>query len=370
MTPQEGNAEDVSCLARLFQHIADVRLSEQLGSRWAPVIIVLSRGWCDDTDRGDCNEIAYSFLSLAFDHRGNYLGQLASTGATGAVFVSVNGNDSNPCTALSPCRTFQAAHNAVQAGGEIDVLDTGGYGPLSITKSISIVNPGGVVASIATSGSVPAIQVNAGSGDSISLRGLTLDGGGLASSGIDFTGGGNLEIADCVVRKYSLEGLYIHNSGASTLKVTNSEFNDNGNWGIVVQPNNGPVLGTLDHVGFYNNNQVGFLLENNLPPGGLALNFTVKDSVASNNLVGFQSVTNVDNTASRLMLVRSVVSNNSQGIISFGTGSQVIVDESTIFNNAHAWQADGGGFIFSHGNNSVEGNAADFGPVTPAAALE
>src|SRR5215472_1974366 len=64
------------------------------------------------------------------------------------VFVSVNGNDSNPCTALSPCKTFQAAHNAVLADGEISVLDTGGYGTLVINKAISIVAIG-VQASIA-----------------------------------------------------------------------------------------------------------------------------------------------------------------------------------------------------------------------------
>src|SRR6516164_6813840 len=98
------------------------------------------------------------------------------------VFVSVNGNDSNPCTALSPCRTFQAAHDAVQAGGEIDVLDTGGYGTLNITKSISIVNPGGVVASIATASGQSAIAINAGPTDTISLRGLTLDGVGIGGA--------------------------------------------------------------------------------------------------------------------------------------------------------------------------------------------
>jgi len=86
------------------------------------------------------------------------------------VFVSVNGNDSNPCTALSPCRTFQAARDAVQACGEVDVLDTGGYGTLNITKSISIVNPGGVVASIATSSGGDAIRIFTNLGDVVSLR--------------------------------------------------------------------------------------------------------------------------------------------------------------------------------------------------------
>ena len=58
------------------------------------------------------------------------------------VFVSVTGNDANPCTAGSPCKTFQAAHDAVLAGGEISVLDTGGYGTLIINEAVSIVAVG------------------------------------------------------------------------------------------------------------------------------------------------------------------------------------------------------------------------------------
>src|SRR5215471_2586593 len=54
------------------------------------------------------------------------------------VFVAAQGNDANPCTFALPCRTFQRAHNAVAAGGEIDVLDPAGYGAVTITKSISI----------------------------------------------------------------------------------------------------------------------------------------------------------------------------------------------------------------------------------------
>ena len=284
------------------------------------------------------------------------------------VFVSVNGNDSNPCTALSPCRTFQAAHDAVQAGGEIDVLDTGGYGTLTISKSISIVNPGGVVASIATASGDAAIVIIVHSSDKVSLRGLTLDGNGIGGVGILFTnGGGALEIADCVARNYTGNGLYFNPSSASTLKVTNSEFNDNGFGGISVEAN-ASVVGSLDRVGFYNNQTNGAIV---VAASATAITFTVKDSVAINNGSGFASAAYVSGATSRMIVVRSVVSNASgYGIFSGGLGSQVIVDESTIFNNAHAWQADGGGFIFSHGNNSVEFNAADFGPVTAAAALE
>src|SRR5690349_9687173 len=53
-------------------------------------------------------------------------------------FVSGRGFDSNPCSLAAPCRTFQRAHDQTNAGGEIDVLDPGGYGAVTITKAISI----------------------------------------------------------------------------------------------------------------------------------------------------------------------------------------------------------------------------------------
>lgn len=50
------------------------------------------------------------------------------------MFVAGTGNDSNPCTFVSPCRTFQHAHDVAATNGEIDVLDPAGYGPVTITK--------------------------------------------------------------------------------------------------------------------------------------------------------------------------------------------------------------------------------------------
>src|SRR6516165_6379198 len=104
------------------------------------------------------------------------------------VFVSVTGDDANPCTGGSPCKTFQHAHDVVLAGGEISVLDTGGYGTLLISKSLSIVAIG-VEASIAIPSGSTGINVNVGSTDKVSLRGLTLDGTGVGTTGIFFQSG-------------------------------------------------------------------------------------------------------------------------------------------------------------------------------------
>src|SRR5215831_6540493 len=63
-------------------------------------------------------------------------------------FVASYGNDANPCTFGSPCKTFQHAHDVVDAGGEVTAIDSAGFGPISINKSVSISSPSGVEAGI------------------------------------------------------------------------------------------------------------------------------------------------------------------------------------------------------------------------------
>src|SRR5215468_56034 len=120
-------------------------------------------------------------------------------------FVSGNGSDSNPCSLAAPCRSFAGALAQTSPGGEIAVLDTAGYGAVTITKAISIVNEEGVEAGITvTSGD--GITINAGASDVVNLRGLTIVGAG-GNNGITFTSGGALNIQNCVVRGFNSNGL-------------------------------------------------------------------------------------------------------------------------------------------------------------------
>ena len=100
-------------------------------------------------------------------------------------FVSGHGSDAAACTLAAPCRTLAAAFAATNAGGEIDVLDPAGYGALTINKAISIVNDGvGTAGVLQTVAGQNAIQINAGSSDSVTLRGLTIDGLGTLTNTI------------------------------------------------------------------------------------------------------------------------------------------------------------------------------------------
>src|SRR5207247_6500229 len=90
-------------------------------------------------------------------------------------WVSGVGDDANPCSRTAPCKTFAGAISKTAAGGEISVLDPGGYGTVTITKSITI-DGSSVVASILNSG-VNGVIVN-GSGVTVTLRRIMINGAG------------------------------------------------------------------------------------------------------------------------------------------------------------------------------------------------
>src|SRR3984885_9548630 len=89
-------------------------------------------------------------------------------------WISGVGDDANPCSRTAPCKTFAGAISKTTTGGEIDALDPGGFGALTITKSITLDGGGGQVASILVSGT-SGITVNA-AGSVVILRNLRFNG--------------------------------------------------------------------------------------------------------------------------------------------------------------------------------------------------
>src|SRR5262249_50807496 len=139
-----------------------------------------------------------------------------------------------------PCRTFQGAHDKTLANGEITVLDPGGYGAVTITKSISIVNDGVGEAGMLVSGGGTGITVNAGASDAVNLRGLTIQGIGFGSGkGIVFNTGKSLSVEDCRVRNLITtigDGIVFQPLNSSTLAITNTVVADNGATGVTMLP--------------------------------------------------------------------------------------------------------------------------------------
>src|SRR5688500_12453381 len=103
-----------------------------------------------------------------------FLGAMLCLGASSIVhaqstrtWVSGVGDDANPCSRTAPCKTFAGAISKTAAGGIINTLDSGGFGAVNITKSITI-DGGGIDGSITASGS--GIIINAGANDHVTLR--------------------------------------------------------------------------------------------------------------------------------------------------------------------------------------------------------
>jgi len=92
-------------------------------------------------------------------------------------FVSTTGLDANACTLAAPCRSFGTALTHTDVGGEIIVLDSGAYGRVTITQSVTIEAPAGVYAGISVFASTNGIDVNA-PGATVTLRGLSITGVG------------------------------------------------------------------------------------------------------------------------------------------------------------------------------------------------
>src|SRR6202049_441381 len=106
---------------------------------------------------------------------------MASAQAT-RTWVSGVGDDANPCSRTAPCKTFAGAISKTAAGGEIDALDPGGFGAVTITKAITIDGGGGQVASVLVSGT-NGIVVAAGATDIVTLCNIQFQGLGPSGNG-------------------------------------------------------------------------------------------------------------------------------------------------------------------------------------------
>src|SRR5215470_15285876 len=125
-------------------------------------------------------------------------------------WVSGVGDDANPCSRTAPCKTFAGAISKTAAGGEINALDPGGFGAVTITKSITIDGGGGQIASTLVAGT-NGIIINAGATDTVTLRNIAIDGIAGAPSpglnGVRLLAGAALHIEHCTIFGFSQIGI-------------------------------------------------------------------------------------------------------------------------------------------------------------------
>jgi hypothetical protein len=207
-----------------------------------------------------------------------------------------------------------------------------------------------------------AITINAGSGDSVHLRGLTLEGNPTGTlRGILFNTGGNLAIENCVVRNFGNVGIEILPTTSSSFSVSNTIASNNNAGGIAIVPNGSAVVtGVLSKVTANNNTFGGGITVRGSSTTGASLNVTIVDSEASNNPGnGILAISSSGSAATVVMLRNVVASNNLLGL---GAGVNAIlrVAHSVVTGNSTGVSiGTSGGTIFSYGDNDIDGNTSN-----------
>jgi hypothetical protein len=158
-----------------------------------------------------------------------FVATAASAQAT-RTWVSGVGDDVNPCSRTAPCKTWAGAISKTAAGGEIDALDDGGFGSVTITKAMTI-DGGGHLASILASGTV-GITVNAGAADIVTLRRLQINGAGTTTGtyGVRVLTAKQVNIEDSEIFGFTGTpgiGVFIGPSAATYVQISNTRLENN-----------------------------------------------------------------------------------------------------------------------------------------------
>jgi len=277
-------------------------------------------------------------------------------------WVSGVGDDANPCSRTAPCKTFAGAISKTAAGGEIDALDPGGFGALTITKSITIDGGGGQVASVLVAGT-NGMNVSAGANDVVTIKNLRFQGvcngnsctnAGL--SAIQFNTGAALLVDNVEIYGFANFGInFVPNqAGNSQLEVQDTLIMNCAGGGIQVAPaGGGAVVASVTRTRVYDS-KFGLRATDNAK-------VNVSFSVAANNSAnGF--VANSTSTAAEINLFKSVASaNTNSGVATSGGNAIIRLDYAEITDNGTGINTSGGGTIAgtSPTTNSVIGNTTN-----------
>jgi Right handed beta helix region len=270
-------------------------------------------------------------------------------------FVSSSGNDANTasgCGLAAPCRSFASAQTVVSDGGEIVALDAAGYGPITITKNVTITaNPGFYAGIAAPSGDAVTIAT---ASINVTLRGLNINGTG-GVNGVVMTNGNRLSIENCVISNFTTNGVDVR--AAATVRIVDSLIRDNGNEGVLLD--NGATA-TISRSKFLGNGDRGVFVYVQTATTTTA---AISDTTVSGSGVGVQASSSNASAVAMMSVTRSTLSNSQYGAAVYGGDGTAVVTVSDSMATENAvngfWQGIGSGTATfeSLGNNNVRQNA-------------
>ncbi len=287
---------------------------------------------------------------------------VAVTGSAYAVapqrtFVASYGNDANPCSLTLPCRNFADAVSAVADGGEVVVLDSAGYGPFTIDKSVTANSPAGVYAGITVKeAGHDAIVINT-PGVIVTLKGLTINGQG-GNAGLNFLQGAELTVENCEIANLggSGEAAILAQAPGGKVVVRDTIVRDATNIGIwVLQTTPGQTTTLIaDNVALYNARDWGVYV-GGADHMGLAEAYLTHVTVTGS----FENGVTADSLfggATLVSVADSTISENTLGVVTQGALAKLVVATSVLVRNASQAMFNASGKLLSRGDNTVHDN--------------
>lgn len=278
-------------------------------------------------------------------------------------WVSGVGDDVNPCSRTAPCKTFAGAISKTATNGEINCLDPGGFGAVTISKSITIDcedTQGSILASGVT-GILINLTANPDVLKTVRLRGLSINGAGSSTRsglrGINVssanTGQPKLFTDELIIHGFVNEGILFNaNGGHMVLQKTTTI--DNGTAGVRADSNGVNVVRvSIDDSHSDLNGQEGYRIEDNVRAA-------ISHSTANNNgLNGYSNV--VTTSASEMTMSSCAGSNNGQsGAITAGATATIRVANSELINNVTSGVSPNTGQILTNQKNRVTAPTGTF----------
>jgi hypothetical protein len=281
-------------------------------------------------------------------------------------WVSGVGDDVNPCSRTAPCKTYAGAISKTAKDGEISTLDPGGFGTLTITKSITVNGGGGgqgygsVLSALAPQGFLINITDPADVRKTVRLIGLDINGASSGTDGVRMIAGSALHIENTNIDGLVGDGIEVTvPGGVVELYVKNVSIRNCATNGVLLQNTvgGGLVLATLDQVQI--NNSTGDGME-----VGARAHATIRNSVISTHNGASSAGVRVSGTADAEANVDSCIFTFNQSAVRVDVGTARV--SNSIISGGNIALQNVGGTIKTFGTNKIDGNA-NAGVITPIA---
>jgi hypothetical protein len=273
---------------------------------------------------------------------------LAAAQAT-RTWVSGVGDDANPCSRTAPCKTFAGAISKTAVRGEINCLDPGGFGALTITKAITL-DCEGTYGSVLVSGT-DGIVVAAGSTDVVAIKGLSIDGVGTGLNGIHFISGQALTLERVTIFGFTTNCVDVETgTSPAHIRISASSFHDCTAGGLNIATTNTSTINA-------DLNDIRIASTGTGVNAGNGARVNIRNSVITQNGVGINQPTLSAGGGSQVLVFQSTISGSSNVALQSVSGGYLGVSASTISYNNSMFNTNGG-IILTGGDNVGFGNLA------------